>query len=39
MDELFDKDMRWTRIHQLIIIRAPITADDKDYYLEKLQEE
>ena len=33
---LFDKDMRWTRIHEMIKMRAPISISDKDYYLDKL---
>ena len=37
INELFDKDMRWTRIHEMIKMRALITPEDKDYYFEKLK--
>jgi len=36
MNKLFDKDMRWTRIHEMIKMRAPISLSDRDYYLKKL---
>ena len=36
--ELFDNDMRWTRIHEMIKLRASISVEDKDYYFLKLEE-
>lgn len=29
---LFNNDMRWTRIHEMIKMRAPISPDDAEYY-------
>jgi hypothetical protein len=37
-DELFNKDMRWTRIHEMIKMRCLISANDKDYYFERLND-
>ena len=37
IDKLFDKDMRWTRIHEMIKMRAPISVKDRDYYFSKLK--
>jgi hypothetical protein len=31
-DLLFDRDMEWTRIHEMIKMRAPISVKDKEYY-------
>lgn len=36
-ERLFDVDMRWTRIHEMIKMRAPISVSDKDYYFEQLE--
>ena len=36
MDKLFDTDMRWTRIHEMIKMRIPISVSDRDYYKEEI---
>jgi hypothetical protein len=33
LDLLFDKDYEWTRIHELIKMRAPISPKMRDYYM------
>lgn len=38
VDSLFDKDMRWTRIYEMVKMRAPISADDKEYFESKMKE-
>lgn len=36
-NKLFLKDLRFTRIHELIKMGVPITVKDRDYYLKKLK--
>ena len=37
IDKLFGKDMRFTKIYEMIKMRAPISVSDRNYYLEKIK--
>lgn len=36
IDKLWNIDMRWTRIFEMIKMKAPVSVKDKDYFFEAL---